>query len=87
MFLAKIYVTLKPTVSDPPGKTVLAGLRRMGYDSASDVRMGKFLQLRIEGTKRAQVEAQVHEMCQKLLSNPVIEDYRFELEAVPKDSQ
>ena len=86
MFLAKIYVTLKPTVNDPPGQTVLAGLRRMGYDSASDVRMGKYLQLRIEGTKRAKVEAQVHEMCQKLLSNPVIEDYRFELEAVVKDS-
>lgn len=85
MFLAKIRVTLKPTVNDPPGQTVLAGLRRMGYDSASDVRVGKYLELRIEGTKHAQVEAQVHEICQKLLANPVIEDYQFELEALRKD--
>ena len=84
MFLAKIYVTLKPTVNDPPGQTVLAGLRRMGYDSAADVRMGKYLQVRVEGTERVRVEAQVHEMCQKLLANPVIEDYRFELEALPE---
>ncbi len=84
MFLAKIYVTLKPTVNDPPGQTVLSGLRRMGYDSTVDVRMGKYLQLHIEGTAQENVETQVHEMCQKLLSNPVIEDYRFELEALPE---
>ena len=80
MFLAKIYVTLKPAVNDPPGQTVLATLRRMGYASASDVRVGKFLQLKVEGTERLQAEQQVEEMCQKLLANPVIEDYRFELE-------
>ena len=82
MFLAKIYVTLKPAVNDPPGQTVLAGLRRMGYESASDVRVGKFLQLRVEGMERLQAERQVDEMCQKLLANPVIEDYRFELEEI-----
>ena len=82
MFLAKIYVTLKPAVNDPPGQTVLAALRRMGYESASDVRVGKFLQLKVEGMERLQVERQVDEMCQKLLANPVIEDYRFELEEI-----
>ena len=82
MFLAKIYVTLKPAVNDPPGQTVLAGLRRMGYQSASDVRVGKFLQLRVEGMERLQAERQVDEMCQKLLANPVIEDYRFDLEEI-----
>ena len=82
MFLAKIYVTLKPAVNDPPGQTVLAGLRRMGYESASDVRVGKFLQLKVEGMERLQVERQVDEMCQKLLANPVIEDYRYELEEI-----
>ena len=82
MFLAKIYVTLKPAVNDPPGQTVLAALRRMGYESASDVRVGKFLQLRVEGMERLQAERQVDEMCQKLLANPVIEDYRFELEEI-----
>jgi phosphoribosylformylglycinamidine synthase PurS subunit len=82
MFLAKIYVTLKPAVNDPPGQTVLAALRRMGYESASDVRVGKFLQLKVEGMERLQAERQVDEMCQKLLANPVIEDYRFELEEI-----
>ena len=82
MFLAKIYVTLKPAVNDPPGQTVLAGLRRMGYESASDVRVGKFLQLKVEGMERLQAERQVDEMCQKLLANPVIEDYRYELEEI-----
>jgi phosphoribosylformylglycinamidine synthase len=80
MYLARIYVTLKPTVNDPPGQTVLAGLRRMGYEAASEVRVGKYLQLRVDGTDTSLVEAQVDEMCQKLLANPVIEDYRFELE-------
>ena len=82
MFLAKIYVTLKPAVNDPPGQTVLAALRRMGYESASDVRVGKFLQLKVEGMERLQAERQVDEMCQKLLANPVIEDYRFEMEEI-----
>ena len=82
MFRAKIYVTLKPAVNDPPGQTVLAALRRMGYESASDVRVGKFLQLKVEGMGRLQAERQVDEMCQKLLANPVIEDYRFELEEI-----
>jgi phosphoribosylformylglycinamidine synthase len=82
MFLAKIYVTLKPAVNDPPGQTVLAALRRMGYGSASDVRVGKFLQLKVEGMERLQAERQVDEMCQKLLANPVIEDYRYELEEI-----
>ena len=82
MFLAKIYVTLKPAVNDPPGQTVLAALRRMGYESASDVRVGKFLQLKVEGMERLQAERQVDEMCQKLLANPVIEEYRYELEEI-----
>ncbi len=82
MFLAKIYVTLKPAVNDPPGQTVLAALRRMGYESASDVRVGKFLQLKIEVMERLKAERQVDEMCQKLLANPVIEDYRFEMEEI-----
>ena len=80
MYLAKIYVTLKPTVNDPPGQTVLASLRRLGYASASEVRVGKYLQVRVEEDELALVESRVTEMCRKLLANPVIEDYHFELE-------
>jgi phosphoribosylformylglycinamidine synthase len=81
-YLAKIYVTLKPAVSDPAGQTVLAALRRMGHNSAEDARIGKYLELRISGKVRETAEESVDRMCRELLSNPVIEDYRFELEEV-----
>ena len=82
VFLAKIYVTLKPAVGDPAGQTVLAALRRMGHDSAEDARIGKFLELRVNGSTADAVRESVDRMCGELLSNPVIEDYRFELEEI-----
>ena len=81
-YLAKIYVTLKPAVSDPAGQTVLAALRRMGHESAQDARIGKYLELRISGDAPDPVKAAVDQMCRELLSNPVIEDYRFDLEEI-----
>ena len=81
-YLAKIYVTLKPAVSDPAGQTVLAALRRMGHAEAEDARIGKYLELRVNGVEREAVKTAVDRMCRELLSNPVIEDYRFELEEV-----
>ena len=79
MYLAKVYVTLKPTVNDPQGITVLGGLRNMGYSSVSEVRVGKFLEIRIDETERARAESIANEMCEKLLANPVIEQYSVEL--------
>ena len=79
-YLAKIFVTLKPAVSDPAGQTVLAALKRMGHGEAEDARIGKYLELRVNGEVKHAVERSVHQMCRELLSNPVIEDYRFELE-------
>ncbi len=81
-YLAKIYVTLKPAVSDPAGQTVLAALRRMGHDDAEDARIGKYLELKVNGGEIEKVEQSVDRMCRELLSNPVIEDYRFELEEI-----
>ena len=81
-YLAKIYVTLKPAVSDPAGQTVLAALRRMGHESADDARIGKYLELRLSGDDVDSVRDSVDRMCSELLSNPVIEDYRFELEEI-----
>ncbi len=80
MFLARVYVTLKPTVNDPQGKTILGGLKALGFDLASDVRAGKYLEIKLDGQDRAQAEAQVEEMCDKLLANPVIESYRYDVE-------
>ena len=79
MYLAKVYVTLKPTVNDPQGITVLGGLKNMGYDSVSEVRVGKFLEIRIDETERSRAESIAKEMCEKLLANPVIEQYSVEL--------
>ncbi len=79
MYLAKVYVTLKSTVSDPQGRTVMGGLKSLGFSSVADVRVGKYLEVRIEETDRGQAEAHLTEMCDKLLASPVIEEYRFEL--------
>ena len=79
-FLARVYVTLKPTVNDPQGLTIRGGLRSLGFDSVGSVRAGKYLEIQVDGQERAEAEAQVTEMCRKLLANPVIEDFRFEIE-------
>ena len=80
MYLAKVYVTLKPTVNDPQGITVLGGLKNMGYETVSEVRVGKFLEIRIDETERGRAECIANEVCEKLLANPVIEQYSVELE-------
>ncbi len=81
-FSARVYVTLKPTVNDPQGNAVLGSLRSLGFADVHDVRVGKFLTLELDATNQATADSQVREMCDKLLANPVIEEYRFELEEV-----
>ena len=80
MFLARVYVTLKPTVNDPQGLTIRGGLHSLGFGSVEAVRAGKYIEIKIDGNDKSAAETQVTEMCQKLLANPVIEDYRFELD-------
>jgi phosphoribosylformylglycinamidine synthase len=82
MYLAKVYVTLKPTVNDPQGLTVKGGLHTLGYGNVDSVRVGKYMEVRLSEGGRAKAEEQVREMCDKLLANPVIEDFRFELEEI-----
>ena len=79
MYIAKVYVTLKSTVNDPQGRTIMEGLRNLGFESVADVRAGKYLEIKVQETDKAAAECQVNEMCDKLLANPVIEEYRFEL--------
>ena len=79
MFLARIRVTLKPTVNDPQGQTVLAGLKTLGFNSTQSVRMGKYMEVRLDSPDRSAAEAQVRAMCAKLLANPIIEDFTFEV--------
>lgn len=81
IFEVKVTVTLKEGVLDPQGSAVQNSLHHLGFDSVEGVRIGKIMNLRIEGTKDS-IEDQVKEMCAKLLANPVIEDYRYEIEEV-----
>ena len=76
----RIFVSLKPGVLDPQGKAIERSLHSLGYAEVQDVRMGKYLEINLEQDARQTVEARVRDMCDKLLANPVIEDYRFEIE-------
>ena len=77
---AKIYVTLKKGILDPQGKAVEQALATLGFQSATNVRMGKYVELDVNETARDKAEADIKAMCEKLLANTVIEDYRFEVE-------
>ena len=77
---AKIVITPKKAVLDPQGKAVQRALEQMGYTGVTGVHVGKYLEIELTGSDEQAVRHQVGEACHKLLSNPVIEDYRFELE-------
>lgn len=77
---AKIIITPKKAVLDPQGKTVQTALAHMGYADVGAVHVGKYLEIELTGTDRELARRQVDEACHKILSNPVIEDYRFEIE-------
>lgn len=77
---ARVYVTLKPGVLDPQGKAVEHSLHDLGFDGVNDVRQGKYMEIELEGSDKAKAEADLEEMCKKLLANTVIENYRIELE-------
>lgn len=75
----KVYVTLKESILDPQGSAVQGSLQKIGYAEVADVRIGKYLELTIADTDR-DVEKIVKEMCEKILTNTVIEKYRYEIE-------
>lgn len=77
---AKIIITPKKAVLDPQGKTVQNALAHMGYSGVGAVHVGKYLEIELAGEDRSSARKQIDEACHKILSNPVIEDYRFEIE-------
>ncbi len=79
-FLARVDVSLKPTVNDPEGLTICGALHSLGFEAVNSVRAGKYMEITLEAGNEDAAEKQVTEMCRKLLANPVIEDFRFELE-------
>ena len=77
--LAKIYLMLKPGVLDPQGQAVRRSLGRLGFSTVEDVRVGKYLEVRLNAIDHAAAAQQLDDMCRQLIANTVIEDYRFEL--------
>jgi phosphoribosylformylglycinamidine synthase len=76
----KIFVSLKDGVLDPQGKALERSLHTLGYGEVQEVRMGKYLELSVDAISREAAETRVREMCDKLLTNPVIEHYRYEIQ-------
>jgi len=78
MITAKVYVTLKRGVLDPQGQAVARSLGRLGFDEVKDARIGKYIELQLDGDAK-DAEARLKAMCEKLLANTVIEEYRYEI--------
>ena len=76
---AKIHVTLKQGILDPQGKAIEHALDSLGFNNAANVRVGKYMELDLQETDRAKAEVAVESMCEKLLANTIIEEYRYEL--------
>ncbi len=85
VLLAKVIVTPKPVVNDPQGVTVRSGLEHLGFAEVGDVRVGKYIEVKLEAPSEAEGRRRVEEMCRRLLANHVIEDFRFELEEVDSE--
>ncbi|MBT9155720.1 MAG: Phosphoribosylformylglycinamidine synthase subunit PurS [Firmicutes bacterium] len=81
MYKAKIWVTLRQGILDPAGQAVQKGLHSQGFVGVRDVRMGKFMELVLDVTSEREAAGLVRETCERLLVNPVMEDYTFTLEA------
>ena len=78
-YQAKIYVTLKPSILDPQGRTVERALSHLNHNNVAGVRIGKYIELNLSG-ERGEVEAQLKDIVENVLSNPIMEDARWELE-------
>ena len=86
MFEARVLVRLKPGVNDPQGQVIRDSLHQLGFSGVDELRVGKHIVLRLDETDRKTAERRVAEMCGRLLANPIIEEYEFELEQVESRS-
>ncbi|MEM1172022.1 MAG: phosphoribosylformylglycinamidine synthase subunit PurS [Cyanobacteria bacterium P01_H01_bin.35] len=82
-YQAQIHVTLRPSVLDPAGTAIQSGLAQMGHENIEQIRIGKYIELKLQAKDEATAKKQVELICDRLLANPVIENYRFELEIGP----
>ena len=77
---AKIHITLKNGVLDPQGKAIAGALHHLGFGNVGEVRQGKYIEVEFAESDKKKAQAAAEEMCQKLLANTVVENYRFEIE-------
>jgi len=77
---AKVYVTYKQGILDPQGKAVKGGLGTLGFQEVADVRQGKYFEIRLDEKDRDAARKRVEQMCRRLLANPVMEDFRIEIQ-------
>lgn len=80
MIKATVHVTIKESVLDPQGATVQGALHSLGFSEVESLRIGKFMEIELDTDNREEAEQRLKVMCEKLLANTVVEDYRFELE-------
>ena len=85
-YQARIFVTLRPSVLDPAGTAVQSALKQMDYHVDS-VRIGKYVEIVLDANDEAAASQKLDEACDKLLANPVIENYRFELTAIAQEQK
>jgi phosphoribosylformylglycinamidine synthase PurS subunit len=82
VYRAKIHIILRPSILDPQGKAVAHAVSTLGIAGVQGVRVGKYIEVSYDGVSAAEARKATEEMCKKLLANPVMEDYRFEVELV-----
>ncbi|MCR9144473.1 MAG: phosphoribosylformylglycinamidine synthase subunit PurS [bacterium] len=82
MYLARIYIKLKESILDPQGQAVIHALHNLEHKEVADVRVGKYIEVRVDEADKGAAEQKVRVYCDKLLANPVIETFDFELEPV-----
>ena len=82
-WLADVHVTLRPGIADPEGQTIHGGLRALGFDSVDEVRTGKMLRLAFSADDHDAARLRVEQMCRRLLANPVMESFSFDLRPAP----
>jgi len=82
MFKIKIYIRLKEGVADPQGETIKHALDSLGYLGITKVKTGKYLQIQLNTQEKKKIKEQIEDMCKKILVNPVIEDYEYEIEEI-----
>ena len=78
---AKVYVSLKPGILDPQGKAIQHSVELLGFNGIADVRQGKYFEIALDDASEQEARESVARMAREVLSNPIIEDYRVEIEA------